>query len=404
MHLRRLLVATAGVVLALGCSGGGTKESDDGGVVKLSQLGESCGRSADCAGDLICLGQQCAAAGTTTTPPAAPKVSGRGESCASSVDCGTGLVCWPIKDQSSTTFTGRCDFSSFGVTATGKTCSAECLTNADCLEIPIPDQPGTLPDGGSTVYRSCQDLTKAIGGDSCAEAGSTRQRECFLFRTYCDSVNNPWTCTSGACVFSGTCSGGKSGEVIGGCPSYTRTGTALAVTTCNSAGKCAASSVAGCTSDPSCDGKPVADEPDTDTCSSGECVCHAASGGCYRRCKNNLECEKGYVCSTASYCVPADSCDTDAFCALATGRASAKCVTGRCKVPCAIDLQCSASGLSLGGTPFVGEVCHAGYCESVGCSSDAECAVSSAGRLVRTFCVTPPAASTTATPHSAITN
>ena len=411
MHQRIVIASLAGAVLALGCGNNTTQNTTDGGTetpvvtpTKLGQSGESCTRSADCAGDLICISQQCAPAGTTVTPPATPKVSARGETCSSSHDCATGLVCWDVYDATSPYMTlGRCDFANFGITPTGKTCSAECVTSADCMEIPIPDQPGTLSDGGATNFRSCEDLRVVLAGTTCSET-SAHQRECFLVATYCSSTANPWTCTSGACQYTANCVSGNPGGIVGGCPSYSRSGITLSHTTCNTAGKCAASSVAGCTGDATCAGKPVQDDP-TDSCSAGECICHAASASCYRKCANNLECAKGFVCSTAQYCVAADTCETDAFCAVSTGHTTAKCVSGSCKVPCTLDLQCSPTGL-FPVQPFLGQVCHSGYCEAVGCSSNTECSSTVAGSTnVRTFCVAPPDGGVAAAfPHSAITN
>jgi hypothetical protein len=394
MHVRTVVATLVGTVLALGC--GNTSTSDDAGVIKLSQAGESCARSADCAGDLICVNLQCVAAGTTA--PVA-RLSSRGEECTKTADCTSGLVCWLVSN-GSPLFTGMCDYENFGVTPTGKTCSAECLAASDCLELPIPDQAAT----GQPLYRSCQDLSKALSGITC-NGTSGMQRECFLYNTYCASGSNPWACTNGACQYTGSCAAGKSGEVVGGCPAFTRSGTSLLVSACNATSlTCVAPPPTGCKVDTDCDSKPVTDDA-ADTCSTGECVCNAASGGCFRRCRNDLECAHGYVCGSSQMCVPGPTCATDAMCVATSKFTNAKCVQGACQLPCANDLECNYPADFVEGSPAnVNLVCHAGTCQAIGCSSNTECSVTSGGKGVNMFCATPPAASTTVTPVSAITN
>jgi hypothetical protein len=404
MHARIVTASLAAALFGLGC--GGTTTGDGGTTstpAELSKEGESCTRTADCDADLICIDQTCV---TTAPTPAATRLSGRGETCQVTADCETSLVCWGIFDSQApyTGSSGRCDYEHFGLTPTGKTCTAECAAATDCLELPIPDQT-TITDAG-IPNKTCRDLSKAISnaGVNC-NGTSPMQRECFLYGAYCSSTTNPWACTSGRCIYSGGCEAGKSGEVVGGCPLYTRSGATLSVTACNAATQtCTAGAVSGCKSDSDCPGVVVHDDS-PDTCSPGECVCHVASGGCYRRCRNDLECAFGYVCSSSQYCVAANSCDTDAACAVSLKRATAKCVAHTCKVPCTIDLECNGSGL-LDTTValFNGEVCHQGYCTEVGCSSNAECKATSNGKELHMFCQTPPDPSTTATPVSAITD
>lgn len=398
MHLR-IATASVAAVFCLSC-GSTTTPATDGGEtpvsVKLSGKDESCTRTADCATDLICVDQTCVTAVPAPVEPVPTRLGGRGETCQVTADCGTGLVCWPIYSPPATGALGigLCERADFGLEPTGKTCSGECKTSADCCEIPVEDQ-GT--------YKSCEDLKKVLGdgASSCETTAPVSQtRECFLYKTFCDcATSNPWTCNSGSCSYTKVCD--KDGEKIKGCPSYSRTGRSQ-ISTCNlTSNTCTASTtVAGCKVDNDCTTLTVADDA-TDTCSAGECVCQASTGGCYRRCKNDLECAQGLACDTTrQLCVPSGACDTDAFCATKMHNILAKCVTKTCKIPCAIDLECSGSGLGMS-LPFTAQVCNAGYCETLGCASDSECAATS---TVKTFCQTPPAASTSTVVHSAITN
>jgi hypothetical protein len=375
----RIVVASFAVALCLGCG------------TKLSNLGESCSRTADCAADLLCVGQACVEAAPTA---ATSRLGNRGETCQVTADCAVGLVCWPSLSPTNPIGAGRCDVADFNITPTGKTCSGECTTSADCCEIPVEDQ---------GIYRSCEDLKRVLGdgASSCEQNAPVSQtRECFLYKTFCDcATSNPWTCTGGACSYTKSCD--KDGEKIKGCPSYSRTGRAQ-ISTCNlKDNTCtAAATVTGCKVDTDCQGSSVADDA-TDTCSAGECVCQATTGGCYRRCKNNLECAHGLACDTGrQLCVPSGTCDSDAFCARTLLDISAKCVSGACKLPCALDLECSGSGLGSY-IPFVSKVCHEGFCADIGCSSDSEC---SAPSTVKTFCQAPAAPAATTAVHSAITN
>jgi hypothetical protein len=336
----------------------------------------------------------CLGCGNTSS---SARLGNRGELCESSSECASGLVCWPIYSPQDTgaVGVGRCDSESFNLTPSGKTCSGECKTSADCCEIPVEDQ---------GIYKSCEDLKKVLGdGASSCETNApvSQTRECFLYKTYCDcATSNPWTCSSGACSYAKACE--VDGEKIKGCPSYSRTGLAQ-VSTCNLKNNTCteASSISGCKVDSDCLGVAVHDDP-TDTCSSGECVCVASSGACYRRCKNDLECAHGLACdATRQLCVSSGTCDNDAFCTRTLANIAAKCVSNACKLPCRIDLDCNGSGLGQL-TPFTAQVCSAGYCTDLGCSSDAECFATSSN--VKTFCQTPTPPATTTVVHSAITN
>lgn len=408
MHLR-IATASLAAVFCLGCGSPTPAPVTDGGEtpvsVKLSGKDESCTRTADCATDLICVDQTCVTAVPAPVEPVPTRLGGRGETCQVTADCGTGLVCWPVSTGTGATGLGRCDLSDFGLTPTGMACGAECKTAADCCELPLQLQVYGLADAGTT-YRSCEDLAAKLGANkSGCEEDASDPRDCFLYKTYCD-CGTAWACNSGACSYVKACTG--NGEVKKGCPTYSRTRSGL-VTTCNSTSHtCAPEAVTtGCTTDASCNGKPVTDAL-SDNCSAGECVCVASTGACYRRCRNDLECDRQHTCDvTRQLCVTASACDNDAFCARDLDNAAAKCVNKACKLPCTYDLECNlGSGL---GRPFdKAMVCNANYCEALGCSSDTECSVAvsdgTTSRPVKTFCTAAPAASTVEGYASAITN
>ncbi len=84
-------------------------------------------------------------------PP--PRVSDLGESCSATSDCAAGLVCVPAVSAVSG---GTCDLASFGIKATGKTCSGECNTGADCCELPLNV---TI---NAVAIHTCQDILNSV--------------------------------------------------------------------------------------------------------------------------------------------------------------------------------------------------------------------------------------------------
>jgi len=380
----------------------------------LSKSGESCTKRADCETGLGCFGGVCAL--TQPAPaqadaaiiyvtvdagapvPTNPVLGGRGETCTKSADCAVGLICLPGGDSTSL---GVCDKANYGLQTGTKVCGAECMKDLDCMELPVGTT-GTALDGGTTAYNSCADLVKVLTLSSttaatCADVPAVA-RECFLYKTYCDTVTLPlpWTCTTtGRCTYNRNCT--VSTETLNGCPAQTRTGGA--VPACNAtSNKCADAVVAaGCVQSDDCITRGTSDG--AGPCVSGECVCIAEQGTCYRKCNADLDCRQGYTCDlTKQVCTPAGECTTDAYCAVASSNVTAMCVIptgatgGSCKIPCKIDQDCSPSGgLSTSSTSaFNGTVCGAdGYCGGIGCTSDAECSVDMDGTKVKTFCTAP---------------
>ncbi len=423
-----------------GCSSSSTPAS------VTSAEGESCSRTADCASGLACIDDTCVPKGTavedggmmigvdggvvTPTPDGGvvviiidggtvvvqaeaappPRPSQIGELCRTGSDCAMGLVC-------SSTYayggTGVCDVASYGLTPTGKTCTGECNTAADCCELPLNTSVG------GTAVKTCQDIFNLILTGNTTQcttapipsAASSVGVGCFLYATYCSScaTSNTWSCTKSQCVYAATCQ--NSGVELSGCPSVTRTGRALS-TNCNAAkgNTCTPAATVGiCTMDSECDTKPTTDT--AVTCRGGDCTCYQQ--GCYIKCASDLDCTQGYSCNaTTKLCTKNAGCSTNADCAESTGIVTSECVagTGQCKTPCTSDHECGPSGVMTGyyASDFSGQVCGAdGFCDDLGCSSDADCENSSTnpgGNTVHLFCVTPPATTTAPVFQSAITN
>jgi hypothetical protein len=394
--------------------GGGTKNpgagGDNGGAGTpgvigppppvLGGPGESCTKRADCEDGLGCFNQRCQMdnAGQGGGGTVGPALGTIGETCGVNADCGTGLVCKSGVGESSFGV-GVCTPIDSGLKPTGKDCGHECLTAADCCELPIAEQTTT---GAS----SCSDLVALVGNiPNCDIATGMNGAICLAYNSYCDGQcgKTTWSCDAGACTYTATCT--KATPVVGGCPAYTRGGTPIP--SCDiKAGKCELppADVVGCAKDSECDaGLVVADHP-TDKCSKGECICHKASGGCFRKCGKDLDCASGYNCDKkSSLCVPIAGCTTDIECAQRLGDIRAKCNTaGACERSCEHDLDCNFGGLIDGSFRLV---CSPDKtCVALGCSSDEECAGSPLAGGVHSFCAPRVAPPTVTLPVSAITD
>jgi hypothetical protein len=367
----------------------------------LGGEGESCTKRADCEDGLACLSQRCqkdGAMGMGGEGSGGPTLGGPGETCGLTSDCGPGLACLPTDAQfldlaqakaSGSNSVGVCTPLDSGIAPTGKSCY-ECAEAADCCELPIAEQ-------AYIGVKSCTELATLVDAvPNCDTATLTAGRYCLDYSVYCtgECAKNTWACDAGQCQYTAKCT--KAGTVVGGCPAYTRTGNA--VPACDTkAGKCAP--LAGCKKDTECNGGTVLVFDDaTDYCADGECTCHVASGHCYRKCSEDLDCPNGYMCDAdTSVCVQGDSCSSDAQCAVRTGDIRQKCVAGACKPSCEHDVDCNNGGLHGG----FSQVCGPDKtCIAVGCTDDSECALGE----VRRFCADSVEAPTGTVVRSAITD
>jgi hypothetical protein len=419
-----------GAALVVGASIEGCRGTNNPSPEALGGAGESCTKTADCASGLACIGDVCVSkasiaanasdggviyapeggavvvvsdgGGAAEAAPSA-RVSDLGESCSSSRDCAAGLVCIPALSGTG----GTCDLASYGLKPTGKTCSGECVTGADCCELPV----GIL----GPAIKTCQDvLTNVLMGNSaqCASAdpSSPLGGNCFLYSTYCATcaTKNVWSCTGNQCVYDLPCT---NTGVAPDCPSETRTGRALSPFCDVVAGKCPSTPRGVCNSSGDCDGQVSADS--AGSCVGGDCSCF--QGACYISCASTLDCRQGYSCdATSKVCMQNGVCSSDAQCADQTGVVDAKCASGACKLPCMSDRECGASGLlrspSSDAGGFGGKVCGSdGFCDDLGCASDADCQelnhnMNPGSNAVNFFCATPPVTPVIPAPASAITN
>ena len=358
----------------------------------LGGEGESCTSRRDCTDGLGCFNNRCTAtdtsgdAGATGNPGTGITLGARGESCRVNGDCTKGLVCVP---STTNTGTGVCDISDFGIEPTGKSCTGECLTAADCCQLPINAHTATIT--------SCEDIADAIkvGAVDCdAPATAPAANLCFLQATYCECAKNTWACTDNSCVYNTACVVAAGQDTLTGCPSYSRNRSLVGLgLTCNAdALKCiGATAPAGCTTDKSCDGKPVVDRLG-DVCGAGECTCYAGSKQCYKKCARDIDCGANQVCDTAKtkLCVPNGDCSNDTQCALANHSVDFKCNSGTCARACKVDRDCSpaGSGQNLFPNQFNGQVCGAdGFCALItsSCDENTQCPLAVGG--LKSFCV-----------------
>lgn len=376
---------------------------------------------------------------TTTITAAGP--SALGQECTATSDCSAGLVCVPSTILGGV---GICDLASFGVTPTGMTCTGECSTAADCYE--LPPEVGSIPSVKAQldlpVVHTCDDVLTYLSGGyatNCTGAtgptpttnGTAISVACFLYKTYCLTTSDSWTCepstsagNGNRCVFTASCSQAVTDD-FDGCPTETRFGTTLpagessvcSVTT--GTGKCtgpAPVAATGCATSAECASMMLV-TPDTGhVCTSTECICETSTGACYVKCTTNDDCAAGKVCSTTapttSLCVTAPGCVTNADCVASTHSASSVCATatGTCSTPCSNDHDCShSSGATAVQSTlglFSGDVCDltTKTCVAAGCTNNADC-VDQGIDGVNTFCVKPAATAAVATAvSSAITN
>jgi len=339
--------------------------------------GESCASRLDCAEPLGCFNNRCTESdmGTGGAPSLNIQLGARGESCRVNGDCAKDLVCVP----SATTGSGVCDSADFGIEPTGKSCGGECLEAADCCQLPIALHTATVS--------SCADIAEQLKNIDCdAPATPTAKTLCFEQATYCKCGDDTWSCTDNLCIYGEACVVAAGADVPTGCPSYSRT-RSLAALTCNADTlTCVGADVPeGCTNDKSCETKPVVDRPG-DVCAVGECTCYTGNHQCYKKCARDIDCGANQVCDTKKVCVSSGACTSDSYCAVLKGSTDFKCNEGACSRACAIDRDCSPSGI-LNNNPFNGQVCGAdGFCASVAmdCDENTQCPLTSG---VKTFCV-----------------
>lgn len=360
----------------------------------LGGEGESCTKRADCEADLHCYNLRCTAGdstgaaggggmGSVITPPV-PVLGEEGETCVLPSDCAPGLTCIPEKSDPPVGV-GVCGVADTGITPSGKSCTGECATAADCCQIPVALQEDTT--------KSCADLAEKLDGVDCDDPGASASL-CFVQATYC-TCDKTWACTNSMCVYKPACS--ADGLTTEGCPTYTRAGRSLPATCVDE--KCGGyPAPTGCEVDLDCEDGPVSDDP-YDTCSPDECTCYKSTGQCFRKCDNSLDCDFEYSCDTKKthVCVKDPECTEDQFCQQRLHDLRAVCDAGTCAVGCKTDQDCNQNfegGFML--------VCNQDkhVCEDYGCRDDSDCWSTD----IRMFCVANPEPASVTMVQSAITD
>jgi hypothetical protein len=407
----QFLIALAGTSAAaclalVGC--GTTNNINTGGGT--SGLGEACTRTFDCKGGLACYENVClpsissgdggAGDGGDSGVTTGPHLGLINESCQTSHDCEAPLAC----------VSSRCMNVNYNLTVTGKTCTGECGTAADCCELPAGasvslGQYQTSDGGVSTRYLyassvRCEDLLAYLGGDTSQCTGPLSSysqadlaRGCAFYQQYCQCQSNTWACNNNQCAYTAPCTQPAFGfATTATCPTATRTNPSLGSGTCNvtgggvsGPGTCAS----GCSTAADCAGKPVTASSGSHTCSGADggannCTCYQSA--CYFACTKDVDCASGSTCDAATHLCKATGCTANSDCVQSKQNAQAQCVAGACQIACQSDIECNPPST----------ICSAGVCQTPGCSSDTDCA-----GAAHTFCA--PAAPTS--PYSsAVTN
>lgn len=328
------------------------------------------------------------------TQKIAPDSAGqRNDTCQASNDCGSGLSCIDY----------RCQPTEFKLDPTAKECSRfECDATADCCG----DRPTVAPAKCDNRESICS--TPSIAGcgfnDTCSDdamcnGGTCASRTCGLdaascsadtdcAANICNTVSDTCSVTGSPCALDSDCPENTCGTGLCDCanPEYnpgsaicsdpdctdlcdricdTDTNLCVVDTSCNTDNECFNVGLDICTAEGvcvECESNADCDEADGETCNS--------AGRCERACQFDQECDPFEVCD-AGECV-FEGCKSDLDCVLYANfgdadRRLAKCVTGpenigQCRLPCDNDGHCGEL-----------QVCADGYCEFVGCETNAQC-------------------------------
>lgn len=307
--------ATIGLAALAACG-----DDDDNPAERKSAAGESCLRTNDCGGVMVCVAQVCADA-----LPTDPRRPGRkGESCRVSSDCDGDLAC--VNDV--------CVTNKFAVTATTNECKVvECKAAQDCCAPPA--------SFCTTLKTDCAAEEAAVG---CAalktqcDAGvtaacTTLATSCFSCQQFdlsCVCDQTALRCTEGACRTVEACD---------------------AATPCfNGVCDATTSECVDCLKPEDCG-------------DAARFVCNDRR--CEARCTDDTDCPDFNRCSSGA-CVAA-GCRADRECKASTRNALATCVGGECVEPCQTDTECGTSD------QWNFRSCVEGSCAYVGCESDKEC-------------------------------
>ncbi len=309
----------------------------------LSQQGESCERTADCAGGLACFAGACR--------PADTNVATNDKECAV-IQCESPAECcttaW-VRNAACDTYQEMCDSD-----PTGYATYCEYAAGPDCL---CNESAFACEDG---LCLSIQCTTP----EDCCETAWTRDSLCDDYQLQCDSdpVTYATYCEYAAgpdCVCSGASYSCDENRCV-------------AVSTCTDSTDCYAPTslcVGGrCVE---CEGDDDCADPDA-RCGGGACI--------EPECETNLDCPAFYACQDRE-CVEV-GCATDRECMVYEDSYLAVCNTrvdpAECEVRCSHDAECATASNPL-------RACVNELCVDPGCETDEECKILLGATFIGTY-------------------
>ena len=322
-------VATLAVV---GCN-----EKNEPPAMSISQVGESCERTADCAVSLACFGGTCRLADSKVTPNGKEC---KAIQCDSAADCCTSV--WQ-KDSMCATYEQQCALSP---------------TSTYCDEAKGPEC-ACSESNYSCTNNLCKRIECTAAVDCCATRW-TRSSSCTTAETYCAQDPTLYasycaTATGPSCVCNETTS--NYGCVNNVC---------VTQTSCTTDTNCTLSTARRCSA-----GHCVACIEDTDCTATGaKCINNACVAP---QCVTDSDCPIFSVCETDTATCKSVGCATDRECMtrldsyMATCNKSATPVP-TCELSCERDAQCMTADNPL-------RVCSKGHCMDAGCDTDEECKI-----------------------------
>jgi len=308
----------------------------------LSQLGESCERTADCADSLACYGGACRPSDAKITPNS--KVC-KVIQCEAAADCCTTSF---TPSASCATAQSLCaqdatNYASYCKTAAGPTCTCnesqwDCTNNL-CKSI----QCSADADCCSTFTASSSCTTYA---DYCAQDATT-------YASYCTLANGP-TCKCD--VTARKCNNNQ----------------CTTVQKCTTKSDCLTGLADVCS-----EGVCVQCAVDTDCGSTQKCIGNTCVSP---QCLTDIDCPAFSKCESDNTC-KAVGCASDRECIAYTSNFLAVCNKSgtpvpTCEVSCQNDAQCSSGTTTT--TTTTGKklsVCVSGKCQNPGCETDEECKI-----------------------------
>ena len=320
MKLRSLLLAGVCILALVGaCSG-----SDAGPSGTLSQQGESCQRSADCASGLACFSGTCR--------PADADVRPNNRECVA-IQCEEASECCDVAWERSATcssYEAECAAGEAYACsiADGPECSCSGANWACEQNLCVPVECQAREDCCNTAWAPASSSCDTYA-EYCADGEETY---CEAFESYCVCDEDSFDCVEHTCVEVDSCTDDSD-----------------------------------CPSDVCADGRCVDCESDDD-CSDDDAEC--VDNACVTpECETNLDCPAFYACQEGE-CVHV-GCATDRECMIAEDSYLATCDQSaspvpKCEVQCSSDAECGDASNPL-------RVCASGRCIDPGCETDEEC-------------------------------